>query len=172
MDQPPGRNVANSGVAHPIPGGIRMTTHRPSSADVPLPTPLTVQKLSPPQEDHKLLGEPWVNTSNLHPLPNPTGEMHPPTGRVILRWELLRSADAHPTHPGGGGMYLPTGRATMLRDSRRSTPHPHASPPGRIWPRGCPPHAPGERRDIFNNWSGAHAPVVSKERSPPSHFTP
>ena len=66
----PNHNVANLGVAHHIPRSIEMTNHSPISLDVPLPNPLFVQKLSPPQDYHNLFGEPWINAVNLNPPQN------------------------------------------------------------------------------------------------------
>ena len=69
----PSHDIAKFGVDHPIPGGIRVNTHIPSSEYVHWTTPLSYQKLSPPQEYHKLLGEPGSNTVNLN-LPANRGE--------------------------------------------------------------------------------------------------
>ena len=79
----PIHNVANLGVAHPSPRGIGMTNHSPSSADVPLPSPLASH--NPPPHSrmtatfweklglisststlHRTEGNPWQNFR--HPL--------------------------------------------------------------------------------------------------------
>ena len=70
MERPPNHNVVGLGVANPIPGGIRMTTHSPIPEEFPRLSTLAGQKLPSPQEYQNLLGQPWVNTGNLHPPPN------------------------------------------------------------------------------------------------------
>ena len=47
-----------------------MTTHSPSPEEFPRPSTLAGQKLPPPQEEHNLLGEPWVNPGNVQHPPN------------------------------------------------------------------------------------------------------
>ena len=69
-ENPTIHNVADLGISHPIPGGIRMNTHSPSPEEFPRPITLAVQNLLPSQDYHNLLREPWGNTGKLKPPPN------------------------------------------------------------------------------------------------------
>ena len=152
---PPINNVANFVVAHPSPGGIRMTNDSPREA-LPRPSTLTGQKLPPPPKDHYLL-------ESFHPRGEPP-DPHGPTAahlthpggretygqpyRAPMRWDLLRSAPqphtfpprgeplakfeptaAHPMHPGGGEIYSPTGRVPERWEASRMPTYLHDPPP-------------------------------------------
>ena len=92
--QPPRLNVANSGVAHPSPGGTSMTTDSPREA-LHRPITLADQRLPPPPKDPYLL-------EGFDPRGEPLSA-HGPTA-------------AHPTHLGGGETYAPPDWAPMRRE--------------------------------------------------------
>ena len=54
VSHPPSPNVANFYVAHPIPGGTRMTTYIPSQ-EIPRPSTLAGHRLPPPNKDPYLI---------------------------------------------------------------------------------------------------------------------
>ena len=110
-------NVSNLGIAHHSPGGIRMTTHSPSSTYVPRPRTLAGQNPPTHQEDHNLRGEPWSNPGNINPPLNrgePLDKFTPPSPRIYTP-----TGEIHPS----------TGRAHLRRDSLRIALQPHALPP-------------------------------------------
>ena len=107
MVQPPSPNIANFGIAHPIPGGTRMTTDSPREA-LPRPSTLAGQRLPQTPKDPYLL-------EGFDPRGEPLAA-HGPTSD-------------HSTHPGGGETYAPPDRAPMRREFLGSAPHPHVFPP-------------------------------------------
>ena len=115
-------NVANLGVARPRLRGILMTNHIPSSADIPLPTPLAGQNLPPPQDERKILEEPCINPINLNPQGNRGETLNPSSPKNLYphrqysshNWSgalVLRVDKEYPstcTLPPLGGNFWPT----------------------------------------------------------------
>ena len=155
MAHPPSLNVANVDVAHPIPGGTRITTDSPSEA-LPRPSTLAGQSLPPPHkypyllEGFDLRGEPLAKygPTAAHPTYSGGGETYATPDQAPMRRESLRRAPhphtfpprveplarfrptaAHSTHPGGGMIYSPTGRAPERWEASKMQTHQHDYPP-------------------------------------------